>query len=61
MITIQIVYCAYISIIEHVLDWFSPVLFIATHGEKIHTINHNASQTHVLFCDFFQTFNMEII
>ena len=54
MITIQIVYCVYISISEHVLGWFSPVLFIATHGEKIYTIDHNASQAHVLFCDFFK-------
>ena len=54
MITIQIVYCVYISISEHVLGWFSPVLFIATHREKIYTIDHNASQAHVLFCDFFK-------
>jgi hypothetical protein len=34
--------------------WFFPVLFIATHGEQMYTIGRNASQTHVLFCDFFK-------
>jgi len=52
--TIQIVYCVYISLSERVLGWFSPMLFIATQGEKIHTIDHNVSQAHVLFCDFFK-------
>jgi hypothetical protein len=55
------VFCVYTSFSEYVLGWFSPVLFIATHGEQMYTIGRNASQTHVLFCDFFQTINMEII
>ena len=34
---------------EYVLGWFSPLLFIATHGEQMYTIGPNASQTHVFF------------
>jgi hypothetical protein len=54
MLTIQNVFCVYTSFSEYVLGWFSPVLFIATHGEQMYTIGRNASQTHVLFCDFFK-------
>ena len=35
-------------------SFFSPVLFIATHREKIYTIDPNASQTHMLYCEFFK-------
>ena len=54
MLTIQNVFCVYTSFSEYVLGWFSPVLFIATHGEQMYTIGRNASQTHVLYCDFFK-------
>ena len=53
-IIIQSVFCVYISFSEYVLGWFFPVLFIATYGEQMYTIDPNASQTHVLFCDFFK-------
>jgi hypothetical protein len=54
MLTIQSVFCVYTSFSEYVLGWFSPVLFIATYGEQMYTLGPNASQTHVLFCDFFK-------
>ena len=54
MLTIQSVFCVYTSFSKYVLGWFSPVLFIVTHGEQMYTIGPNASQTHVLFCDFFK-------
>ena len=54
MLTIQSVFCVYPSFSEYVLGWFSPVLFIVTHGEQMYTIGPNASQTHMLFCDFFK-------
>ena len=53
----QIVYCVYISFTEHVLGWLSPVLFMIIYcytRRKMHTIDPNASQTHVLLCDFFK-------
>lgn len=61
MVTIQIVYCVYISLSKYALHWFFPMLFIATHGAIMYTINPTASQVHVLFCVFFQTVNVEII
>jgi hypothetical protein len=54
MLTIQSVFCVYTSFSEYVLGWFFSVLFIATHGEQMYTIGPNASQTHVLFCDFLK-------
>ena len=47
MLTIQSVFCVYTSFSEYVLGWFSPVLFIATHGEQMYMLQYKLESSKI--------------